>query len=115
VLRYTALTDVQSACLQLLRLLDSYLKKRTTTKNKLHGEAMLDIPSKHMYRSLTRNKKHLDTEIAAIETKLLSLVKQDQQVQLTLLISIPRIGIKTALFLIVEAKKLVVSLFFFSL
>ncbi|MFT6064527.1 MAG: transposase [Paraglaciecola sp.] len=98
---YTALTDVQSECLQLFRLLDSYLKKRTMTKNKLHGEAVLDIPSKHVYRSLTRNKKHLDTEIASIETKLLSLVKQDQQVQLTLLKSIPGLGIKTALFLIV--------------
>jgi transposase len=98
---YTALTDVQSECLQLFRLLDSYLKKRTMTKNKLHGEAVLDIPSKHVYRSLTRNKKHLDTEIASIETKLLSLVKQDQQAQLTLLKSIPGMGVKTALFLIV--------------
>ncbi len=98
---YTALTDVQSECLQLFRLLDSYLKKRTMTKNKLHGEAVLDIPSKHVYRSLTRNKKHLDTEISAIEQKLLSLVKQDQQKQLTLLKSIPGLGVKTALFLIV--------------
>ena len=54
-----------------------------------------------MYRSLTRNKKHLDTEILGIETKLLSLVKQEQQVQLTLLTSIPGIGLKTALFMIV--------------
>jgi hypothetical protein len=29
--------------------------------------------------SLTHNKKHLDKEISAIEQKLLSLVKQDQQ------------------------------------
>ncbi|MFT5217036.1 MAG: transposase [Glaciecola sp.] len=59
------------------------------------------IPSKQVYRSLTRNKKHLDTEISAIEQKLLSLVKQDQQKQLTLLKSIPGLGVKTALFLIV--------------
>ena len=98
---YTELTDVQSECLQLFRLLDSYLKKRTMTKNKLHGEAVLDIPSKHVYRSLTRNKKHLDAEISSIEQKLLSLVKQDQQLQLTLLKSIPGMGVKTALFLIV--------------
>lgn len=98
---YTALTDVQSECLQLFRLLDSYLKKRTMTKNKLHGEDVLDIPSKHVYRSLTRNKKHLDREISSIEQKLLSLVKQDQQQQLTLLKSIPGLGVKTALFLIV--------------
>jgi len=47
---YTALTNVQSECLQLFRLLDSYLKKRTMTKNKLHGEEVLDIPSKHVFR-----------------------------------------------------------------
>ena len=98
---YNALTDVQSECLQLFRLLDNYLKKRTATKNKLHGEDVLGVPSKHVYRSLKRNKKHLDTEISSIEDKLLSLVRQDQQQQLALLKSIPGMGIKTALFLIV--------------
>lgn len=99
---YTALTDVQSECLQLFRLLDSYLKKRTATKNKMHGEETLGLPSKFVYRSLRRNRKHLDKEIKGIEEKLLSLVKQDQQRQLTLLTSIPGIGIRTALFLIVS-------------
>lgn len=42
---YTALTDVQAECLQLFRLLDNYLKKRTQTKNKLHGEEVLGVPS----------------------------------------------------------------------
>jgi len=98
---YNALTDVQSECLQLFRLLDSYLKKRAATKNKLHGEEVLGVPSNHVYRSLKRNKVHLDKEISGIESKLLSLVKQDQQQQLTLLQSIPGIGLKTALFLIV--------------
>lgn len=98
---YNALTDVQAECLQLFRLMDSYLKKRTATKNKLHGEETLGIPSKFVYRSLKRDKKHLDKEIAGIEERLLALVKEDQQKQLTLLTSIPGIGIKTALFLIV--------------
>ncbi|MCK0162241.1 IS110 family transposase, partial [Allomuricauda sp. F6463D] len=43
---YNALTDVQAECLQLFRLMDSYLKKRTATKNKIHGEEVLGIPSK---------------------------------------------------------------------
>tara|TARA_R110001606_G_C15247840_1_gene637008 strand:- start:43 stop:1014 length:972 start_codon:yes stop_codon:yes gene_type:complete len=98
---YSALSDVQSECLQLFRLLDSYLKKRTMTKNKLHGEEVLGIPSNYVYRSLKRDKKHLDKELKGIEEKLLSLVKQDQQQQLTLLQSIPGLGMKTALFLIV--------------
>jgi len=98
---YNALTDIQSECLQLFRLLDSYLKQRTSTKNKIHGEAVLGVPSKFVYRSLIRNKKQLDKEIKAIESKILLLVKEDQQEQLTLLTSIPGIGQKTALFLIV--------------
>jgi len=98
---YTALTDIQSECLQLFRLLDNYLKKRTATKNKLHGEEVLGIPSKFVYRSLKRDLKHLNNEIESLEERLLELVKQDQQHQLTLLKSIPGIGLKTALFLIV--------------
>lgn len=98
---YTALTDVQSECLQLFRLLDNYLKKRTATKNKIHGEDALGIPSKFAYRSLKRDLKHLDKEIAGIDKRLLELVKQEQQQQLTLLKSIPGMGVKTALFLIV--------------
>lgn len=98
---YTALTDVQSECLQLFRLMDSYLKKRTATKNKLHGEETLGIPSRYVYGSLKRDKKHLDKEILGIEDKLLSLVRQEQQQQLTLLQSIPGIGLKTALFMII--------------
>ena len=98
---YTALNEVQSECLQLFRLLDSYLKQRTASKNKLHGEETLGIPSKFVYRSLNRNVKHLQKEISAIEERLLELVKQDQQHQLTLLKSIPGMGLKTSLFLIV--------------
>ena len=98
---YNALTDTQSECLQLFRLLDTYLKQRTATKNKIHGEAVLGVPSKFVYRSLIRNKKQLDKEVSAIESKILSLVKEEQQEQLSLLTSIPGIGQKTALFLIV--------------
>ena len=98
---YNALTDVQAECLQLFRLLDNYLKKRTATKNKLHGEQTLGVPSKFVYQSLKRDLKHLDKEINALEQRLLKLVKQEQQQQLTLLKGIPGLGTKTALFLIV--------------
>ena len=33
---YNALTDVQVECLQFFRLMDSYFKNRTATKNKIH-------------------------------------------------------------------------------
>ncbi len=98
---YTAINEVQCECLQLFRLLDSYIKHRTALKNKLHGEVTLGIPSKFVYRSLKRQVKHLEKELAAVETRLLALVKQEYQEQLTLLKSIPGLGVKTALFLIV--------------
>lgn len=98
---YNALTEVQSECLQLFRLLDSYVKKSTATKNKIHGEKTLGIPSKTVFSSLNRDLKHLKKEIIILETRLLELVKKDQQQQLTLLQTIPGIGLKTALFLIV--------------
>ncbi|MDR6300625.1 transposase [Mesonia maritima] len=59
---YNALSDVQAECFQLFRLLDSYLKKRTATKNKLHGEEVLGVPSKYAYRSLKRDLQHLDLQ-----------------------------------------------------
>lgn len=98
---YNALTEVQAECLQLFRLLDIYIKQRTATKNKIKGEEVLGRPSKSVYSSLKRNHKHLDKEINGLEARLLELVKQDQQHQLSLLKSIPGMGIKTALFLIV--------------
>jgi transposase len=93
---YSALTDLQSECLQLFRLLDVYIKQRTAIKNKMHGEETLGIPSNFVYRSLKRHRKWLDKEIKSIEEKLLSLVKEDQQQQLSLLKSVPGIGPKTA-------------------
>lgn len=98
---YNALTDIQSECLQLFRLMDNLLKTRTATKSRIHGEEVLGIPSSYVFRSLKRTKKYLDKELKGIEEKLLSLVKKDQQEQLTLLQSIPGIGLKIALFLIV--------------
>lgn len=98
---YNALTDTQSECLQLFRLMDNFLKSRTAIKNKIHGEEVLGIPSKFAYRSLIQIKKYLDKQLKGIDVKLLSLVKKNQQKQLTLLQTIPGIGQKTALFLIV--------------
>ncbi|RSK39982.1 IS110 family RNA-guided transposase [Mangrovimonas spongiae] len=98
---YNALTEVQAECLQLFRLLDSYMKHRTATKNKLKGEEALGIPSRFVYQSLKRNLRHLNKEVESLESRLLALVKQEQQSQLTLLKSIPGMGVKTALFLIV--------------
>ena len=98
---YTAKDKSQAECLQLIRLIDTYLKHRTAVKNKIHGEKTLAIPSKVVYRSLNRSLKSIDKEIKVLETRLTELVKEHQQTQITLLKSIPGMGMKTALMLIV--------------
>ncbi len=46
----TLASETQAECLQLFILLDSYIKKQTATKNKIHGEEALGIPSKFVYQ-----------------------------------------------------------------
>jgi transposase len=67
---------------------------------------VLGIPSKFVYRSLRRNKKHLNAEIKILEAKILSLVKEDNQQQVPLLTSVVGIGPKTALFLIIVTDRI---------
>jgi transposase len=98
---YNPLNDTQAECLQLYSLLEHYEKKRTAIKNKLHGEETLGKPSKAVYHSLNRVLKVLKVEITLMEQRLVELVKQEHSLQVKLLKSIPGIGIKTALFLIV--------------
>jgi len=98
---YTGKDQNQAESLQLLRLLELYLKQRTQLKNKIHGEQALGIPSKAVFRSLNRSKRTLDKEIKSLETRILSLVKEEHQQQLTNLKSIPGLGDKTAALLIV--------------
>ena len=98
---YTAKDKSQAECLQLLRLMDTYVKHRTAMKNKLDGEKVLGIPSKAVYRSLSRTVKQLNKELALLEVRLIALVKEEQQEQLRLLKTIPGIGEKAAILLVV--------------
>lgn len=98
---YTARNAVQAECLQLLSLQDQYLKQRTAIKNKIHGEKALGTPSKTVSRSLVRTLKQLEKELAQVESKLESLVRRTQKDQLEQLTSIPGMGKKTAMLLIV--------------
>jgi len=91
----------QAECLQLMSLIEIYLKQSTALKNKLHGEKTLGIPSKTVYHSINRSLKMIQKEIQLLENKLLELVKEHQQKQLTLLKSIPGMGTKTSIILIV--------------
>jgi len=91
----------QTECLQMTRLLAIYTKQSTMLKNKLHGEAVLGNPSKVVVSSLKRSLKNIQKEMKSLEEKLLILVKQSHQEVLTRLKTIPGIGNKTAVMLVV--------------
>ncbi len=94
-------TKVELECLQITRALVIYTKQSTMLKNKLHGKAVLGEPSKAVVRSLKRNLKQVVKEIKTLEDRLLELVKQVHQNLLTRLKTIPGIGRKTAIMLVV--------------
>ena len=98
---YTGKNQNQAECLQILRMLEVYTKQSTALKNKVHGEKTLGKPSKIVYHSLNRMLKSIKREVQVLEKRLLELVKEEQQDQLTLLKSIPGMGVKTAMMLIV--------------
>lgn len=98
---YSAKSALQAECFQLFSLQEIYLKHRTALKNKLQGEKSLGNPSKAVIRSLMRILKQLNNELSQLETRLMDLVKETQEEQLEQLISIPGVGKKTALLLIV--------------
>jgi transposase len=98
---YTARNKHQAECLQILSMLDIYIKQSTALKNKMHGEKTLGKPSKAVFHSLNRTLKAVQGEMKVLEDRLMDLVKEEQQKQLTLLKSIPGMGNKTAMHLIV--------------
>ena len=70
-------------------------------KNKIHGESVLGNPSKVVISSLKRSLKQVQKELNTLEVKLLVLVKKEHQDLLTRLETIPGIGRKTAIMLVV--------------
>ena len=94
-------SDVTIECLQLLRLMETLTKQRTAIKNKRHAEQILNRSCKPVRHSLNRMIKSLDKEIGLLEQELLNRVATEYRHQLTLLRSIPGIGPKTAVFLLV--------------
>lgn len=91
----------QQECLQITSLLSLYFKKSTALKNKIHGEEVLGKPSKIVVTSLKRSLRQVQSEIKLLEKKVLEMVKKEHQELLTLLESIPGVGRKTSIMLIV--------------
>lgn len=91
----------QQECLQIIRLLSIYTKQSTQLKNKIHGEQVLGNPSKDVDQSLKRQLKNLQKELLKLEDSLLKKVKEEHQESLTLLKTIPGVGPKTAMMMLV--------------
>jgi len=91
----------QIECRQIASLLELYTKKSTAIKNKIKGENTLGNPSKVVVKSLKRSLKYLQKEMVLLEDKLLEIVKLDYQELLTKLETIPGLGRKTSIMLII--------------
>ena len=86
---------------ELHKLIVLLLKQRTALKNKLHGLNAKGITTSAVVRSLRRQIRNLDNEVSALESKLEDVVKGQQADLMTRLCSIPGIGKRTAIYLIV--------------
>ena len=86
---------------ELHKLIDLLLRQRTALKNKLHGLNSKGISRSLVVTSIRRQIRSLNKEVSALELNLEDLIKQYQADLLTRLCSIPGIGKRTAIFLIV--------------
>ena len=88
-------------CMELEGVIRLLLKQRTALKNKLHSLISKGSESKIAIRSIKSQISRLTKEVETLEGEMEEKVKQHDGEMLTLLTSIPGIGKKTALFLIV--------------
>ncbi len=86
---------------ELHKLIVLLLKQRTALKNKLHGLNAKGITTSAVVRSLRRQIRNLDNEVSALELKLEGVVKDQHADLMARLCSIPGIGKRTAIYLIV--------------
>jgi transposase len=88
-------------CLQIIRILGVCSKQSTALKNKIHGEDTLGNTNTLVVKLIKRSLKSIKKETALLEKQLLEIVKKSHQDLLTRLESIPGLGRKTSLMLIV--------------
>ena len=86
---------------ELHKLIELLLKQRTVLKNKLHGLKSKRILTSAVVTSVRRQIRNLNKEVSSLEVKLENLTKECHADLLTRLCSIPGIGKRTAIFLIV--------------
>lgn len=82
-------------------LITLLIRQRTALKNKLHSVNHKEGTFSMILKTLKKQIKNLDQEINQLETSMEDLIKEHENEMLTRLCSIPGIGKKTAIFLIV--------------
>ncbi|MEN8250689.1 MAG: IS110 family transposase [Bacteroidota bacterium] len=86
---------------ELHSLISLLLRQRTALKNKLHGLFAKGIKKGTVLTSVRRQIRKLDQEVHTLEIKLEEVVKVHQADMISRLCSIPGIGKRTAIYLIV--------------
>lgn len=90
-------------CKMLQSSIRTYFKQQTALSNKLHSLKSKGAEYKVLIKSLQRQKKAIRNEITSLEAALEELIKENEPEMLTHITSIPGIGRKTAIFLIVSS------------
>jgi transposase len=91
---------VTQAC-EINGLIMLFIRQRTALKNKLHSVMHKAGNLATVAKSIQKHIKHLDREISQLETSMEQLIQDHEGEMLTRLCSIPGIGKKTAMFMIV--------------
>ena len=91
---------VMQAC-EINGLVMLLIRQRTALKNRLHSVNHKQGAFSMVLKVIRKQIKNLDQEINQLETSMEDLIKEHQDEMLTSLCSIPGIGKKTAMFLIV--------------
>jgi transposase len=90
-------------CKMLQSSIKTYFKQQTAINNKLHSLKSKGAEYKLLVQSLQRQEKAKATEIKCLEEALEALIKDNEPALLTRITSIPGIGRKTAIFLMVSS------------
>ncbi len=88
-------------CKMIQTVTQLYFKQSTATKNKLHSLNSRGYSAGKMIRSLKRNLRQIQKEIDLLETEMELLIQEHAANTLVSLKSIPGIGTKTAILLII--------------
>ncbi len=97
---YSERSPRQAERLQLSRYLDLLTKQCTMVKNKMHGEQVPGVPSPMALECMQADLAHLGAQRKRVIDRLDELTRADYAGELTLLKSIPGIGERTAIYLL---------------